>query len=119
MKKLLLLLLTVSVLLLFTACSPVREPPPEKEKPDLEELVDCLYVDYDRSKFENVAAPPKPYYAEYVTFEDDDMIPFFSAPPTAYTIMSSGIYPERNFQNGGESGYYDTQHGAFRQEVLE
>ena len=102
MKRL--FLLTIFVLLLFTACSPVRDPT-EKEKPDLEELSDGLFADYDRSKFENVT-PPKPYYAEYVTFEDEDMLPFFSEPPEIYTVMEHEIYPYRRFKNDGEWGYY-------------
>ena len=106
MKKL--LLLTVSILLLFTACSPA--PLPEREDLDYEKLKDGVYVDYDRSKFENVAAP-KRYYAEYITINDDDMLPFFSAPPVIYTEMEYEINPDRIFENSGEYGYYD-MHGS-------
>ena len=114
MKRL--LLLTVSILLLFTACSPVRDPLSEKEKPDLEELSDGLFADYDRSKFENVT-PPKPYYAEYVTFEDEDMLPFFSEPPEIYTVMEHEIYPYRRFKNDGEWGYYTNKSLAYGKDL--
>ena len=108
MKRL--LLLTVSILLLFTACSPVQNSLSDREEPDYEtlgyeKLKDGVYVDYDRSKFENAAAP-KRYYAEYVTFEDEDMIPFFSEPPEIYTVMEHETFPVRRFENDIESGYY-------------
>ena len=101
MKRL--LLLTLSILLLFTACSPA--PLPEREELDYEKLKEGVYVDYDRSKFENVAAP-KRYYAEYVTVEDSDMLFFFSEPPEIYTVMEHETFPVRRFENDIESGYY-------------
>ena len=87
MKKL--LLLTVSVLLLFTACSPASLP--EKEELDYEALgyekfKDGVYAYYDRSKFENVTAP-KRYYAEYLTVDESDLRSYFSLPRY---IASSG-----------------------------
>ena len=82
MKKL--LLLTVSVLFLFTACSPVQDLQSEREELDYEslgyeKLKDGVYADYDKSKFENVTAP-KAYYAECLTLNDSDVFSFFSLP---------------------------------------
>ena len=84
MKKL--LLLTVSVLFLFTACSisSLAENNSESEELDYEtlgyeKLKDGVYADYDRSKFENVTAP-KAYYAECVTVNDSDLRSYFSLP---------------------------------------
>ena len=84
MKKL--LLLTVSVLFLFTACSisSLAENNSESEELDYEtlgyeKLKDGVYVDYDRTRFENVTAP-KAYYAECVTVNDSDLRSYFSLP---------------------------------------
>lgn len=97
--------LTLVVLLLITGGSP-REIEEESEL-DLEKITDDLYIQYDRTKFENVA-PHKPYYAEIAVYGEDEMSPFFSATPKVY---EDGNYLE--FENGDESGHTHRRGGMF------
>lgn len=102
-KPLSFILLTLSVLLLITACSPAQTT----SEPDLglEKLTDGVYIDYDRAKFENVSAPPE-YYAQSITPDDSGLVSFFSATPKIYDGER-----KRVFENESEYGYYSS-HGT-------
>ncbi len=102
MKKL--FLLTLSALLLLTGCAP--EEPVSVELP-YEKLADELYVNYDRTKFENTAAVPI-YYAEYIKPDDSALIPYFSASPKIYDERN-----DREFENDSEHGYYNSHGHVF------
>ncbi len=93
----------VLVLLLFTACSPVQD---SESKPDLEELTDNVYVDYDRTKFENVSPQPI-YYAEHLKPDDSALASLFVKPPKIYDDYERN---DRIFENENEHGYYGS-HG--------
>ncbi len=105
MKKISLLL--VPILVLFTACS--YEQPLEGSKSDPGELTDHVYVDYDRTKYENVSAPPV-YYAQHIRPDDSALASFFSSPPKIYDRES-----DREFENEIESeyGYYGSHGSVF------
>ncbi len=103
MKKTLCLL--VLVLLLFTACSPVQD---SESKLDLEELAENVYVDYDRTKYENVSAPPI-YYAQYIKPDDSALASLFVNPPKIYDDEERH---HRVFENEHEHGYYWSHGGV-------
>ena len=89
------------VLLLFTACS--SEQISEESKLDLEELTDHVYVDYDRTKYENVSAPPI-YYAEYIKPDDSVVASLFVNPPKIYDNENPSYASDREFENESEYG---------------
>ncbi len=86
-------LLMAFVLLLFTACS--SEQISEESKPDLEELTDHVYVDYDRTRYENVSAPPV-YYAQHIRPDDSALASFFSSPPQIYDSEGNRVFENEN-----------------------
>ena len=100
MKKL--LLLTLSFALMLTGCSPAQS---SESKLDLEELTDNVYVDYDRTKYENVSAQPI-YYAQHITPDDSALASLFVKPPKIYDNERRN----RIFENEGEYGRYGS-HG--------
>ncbi len=110
MKKIALLI--VFVLCLFTACSSAQipsEPKLDLEEPtgsklDLEELTENVYVDYDRTKYENVSAPPI-YYAETIKPDDSALASLFVDPPKIYDDNNEELQ-HRVFENEHEHGYY-------------
>ncbi len=99
-------LLMVLVLLLFTACS--SEQISEESKLDLEELAENVYVDYDRTKYENVSAPPI-YYAQYIKPDDSALASLFVNPPKIYDDEERH---HRVFENEHEHGYYWSHGGV-------
>lgn len=101
-------LLLAFVLLLFTACS--SEQTSEESKLDLEELTDHVYVDYNRTKYENVSAPPV-YYAEHLRPDDSALASFFSSPPKIYDSKNPSYASDREFENESEYGCYGS-HGS-------
>lgn len=96
------------VLLFFTACS--SEQISEESKLDLEELTDHVYVDYDRTKYENVTAPPV-YYAQHLRPDDSALASFFSSPPKIYDSKNPYYPSDREFENESEYGCYGS-HGT-------
>lgn len=104
-------LLMVLVLFLFTACSSApgsSDRDPSVSKLDLEELTDNVYVDYDRTKYENVSAPPT-YYAQYIKPDDSALASLFVNPPKIYDDEERH---ERVFENEHEHGYYWSHGGV-------
>lgn len=92
-------LLMAFVLLLFTACSSAPQTSEEGSKLDYEELTDHVYVGYDRTKYEDVSAPPV-YYAQAITPDESVLASFFSSPPKIY-VDDDG---DRIFENDSEYG---------------
>ena len=101
MKKL--LLLTLSFVLMLTGCSPAQNN--SESKLDLEELTDNVYVDYDRTKNENVSAQPI-YYAQHIKPDDSALASLFVKPPKIYDNERRN----RVFENESEYGRYGS-HG--------
>lgn len=99
-------LLMVLVLFLFTACSSAQNS--SESKLDLEELAENVYVDYDRTKYENASAPPI-YYAEYIKPDDSALASLFVDPPKIYDDEEQR---HRVFENEHEHGYYWSHGGV-------
>ncbi len=107
MKKFALLMVLVSFL--FTACSSAPNSSDwnsSESKLDLEELAENVYVDYDRSKYENVSAPPI-YYAECIKPDDSVLASMFVKPPEIYDDIIPEVRNHRAFESESEHGYYN------------